>query len=113
MTPAPEEWKTLLRDHATIKEAFIVEQLQGYMDLTTSPPTWVESVKLRLQEKEDWVKEIQSRVARKIFEKYEKYLTYEMSFDEKATKIFNKGAYHALSKARDKCRDMKKEYGVE
>jgi hypothetical protein len=45
----------LLRDYATIKEAFIIDELQKYMDLSNpSEPKWVENVRLRLQEKKDW-----------------------------------------------------------
>lgn len=44
----------LTKDSATVKEAFIIDELQKYMDLTKNPPVWVEPVRLRLQEKEDW-----------------------------------------------------------
>jgi len=46
--------ETLLKDVATVKEAFIIDELQKYMDLTQKPPVWVEPVRLRLQEKDDW-----------------------------------------------------------
>lgn len=46
---------TLIKDHATIKEAFIIDELQSYMDLKEpSTPKWVNPVKVRLQEKKDW-----------------------------------------------------------
>ena len=46
---------TLLQDAATIKEAFIVDELQSYMDLSDpSNPIWIQPVRVRLQEKRDW-----------------------------------------------------------
>ena len=46
---------TLIKDHATIKEAFIIDELQSYMDLKDpSNPKWVTPVRVRLQEKKDW-----------------------------------------------------------
>lgn len=50
----------LMKDHLTLKEAFIIEQLQGYMDLSKNPPVWIEPVRLRLQEKEDWKRQVKN-----------------------------------------------------
>lgn len=42
---------TLINDHATIKEAFIIDELQSYMDLSNpSKPLWTTPVRLRLKE---------------------------------------------------------------
>ena len=46
------KFEELFKDHATIKEAFIIDQLQEYMDLSDpSNPRWINQVRLRLQEK--------------------------------------------------------------
>ena len=45
----------LIQDTNTIKEAFIIDELQSYMDLSdTSNPKWIKPVRVRLQEKKDW-----------------------------------------------------------
>ena len=50
-----EKGELTKEDYATIKEAFIIDELQKYMDLSNpSEPKWVENVRLRLQEKKDW-----------------------------------------------------------
>jgi len=69
----------LLRDYATIKEAFIIDELQKYMDLSNpSEPKWVENVRLRLQEKKDWEIEKEQALADqkvKIFDRVDDIIT--------------------------------------
>lgn len=49
----------LIQDIVTMKEAFIIEELQAYMDLSDpANPKWVVPVRLRLQEKKDWKKQV-------------------------------------------------------
>ena len=56
---AREEKYKLLQDSNTIKEAFIIDELQSYMDLKDpSNPKWVKPVRVRLQEKGDWKREL-------------------------------------------------------
>ena len=67
---------TLLKDVATIKEAFIIDELKSYMDFTNpSKPVWTKEVRLRLQEKKDWefnlkqsIKELREKNPYKDFE---------------------------------------------
>ncbi len=55
--------RKFIENSAAIREAFIIEELQSYMDVSNpSKPTWVERVKLRLQEKEDWKREIEDKL---------------------------------------------------
>ena len=62
---------TLIKDHATIKEAFIVDELQSYMDLKDpSNPKWVTPVRVRLQKKKDWEQKIKD-----YFNKFDKHDT--------------------------------------
>jgi hypothetical protein len=65
-----EKWKefhekpfTLQQDTALIKEVFILDQLQSYMDLKDpANPKWVQPVRLRLQEKGDWKSTLRSDI---------------------------------------------------
>jgi hypothetical protein len=82
--------ETLLKDVATVKEAFIIDELQKYMDLTKNPPTWVEPVRLRLQEKEDWKREV-----KQVIEKLRAIHFKGMEGDEPDSAMHN-GAYIAL-----------------
>jgi len=55
----------LIHDIATIKEAFIIDELQSYMDLSDpSNPKWIEPVRLRLQEKEDWKRRVKEAISK-------------------------------------------------
>jgi hypothetical protein len=57
--------KNPIKDVATAREAFIIDELQKYMDLSNpSEPKWIESVRLRLQEKEDWKNRVRDVIAR-------------------------------------------------
>ena len=58
-----EKVNELLKDHATIKETFIIDQLQTYMvGNKKGGMDWVEPVRLRLQEKEDWKREVENAI---------------------------------------------------
>jgi hypothetical protein len=60
-----EDTKNLIKDSAIAKEAFIIEELQKYMDLSNpSEPKWIGLVRLRLQEKEDWKNRVRDVMAR-------------------------------------------------
>ena len=62
----------LLRDVATVKEAFIIDELQKYMDLSNPDnPKWVESVRLRLQDKEDWKNRVRQVLRKYLVSEYE------------------------------------------
>ena len=57
------KFEELFKDHATIKEAFIIDQLQEYMDLSDpSNPRWINQVRLRLQEKKDWEEKVREAI---------------------------------------------------
>ena len=63
----PKDYKgtyvKLISDNATIKEAFIFEELQSYMDLSDpANPKWITPVKLRLQEKKDWEENVKAAI---------------------------------------------------
>jgi hypothetical protein len=63
--PEKEDTKNPIKDIATAREAFIIDELQKYMDLTNpSEPKWINSVRLRLQEKEDWKNKVRDVIAR-------------------------------------------------
>ena len=58
-----KETFTLIKDVATIKEAFIIDELQSYMDLSDpSNPFWVTPVRVRLQEKKDWEMKVKNAI---------------------------------------------------
>jgi hypothetical protein len=67
-----------------IKEAFIIEELQKYVD-TSDPPklVWNEQVRVRLQEKKDW----QQQLLRALDEFYKCDVD---SYHEKVTQLLNK-----------------------
>jgi len=53
----------LIQDIATIKEAFIIDELQSYMDLKDpSNPKWAQLVRVRLQEKKDWEQRVKGAI---------------------------------------------------
>jgi len=82
------------KDIATIKETFIIDELQKYMDLSNpSEPKWIEPVRLRLQEKEDW--KIQCK---KAIEKLREFHFVMMCEQRKNSVdyIMHAGAYMAL-----------------
>jgi len=61
---------TLLKDVATLKEAFIIDELQSYMDLSDpSNPTWSQAVRLRLLEIQDYKQKVREVIdkAKEIF----------------------------------------------
>jgi hypothetical protein len=62
--PLSEEHAKLLKDHFTLKEAFLVEELQGHMIQNVDGTySWSQEVKLRLQEKKDWEEKLKELFA--------------------------------------------------
>ena len=75
---------TLLQDVSTIKEVFIIDELQAYMDLSdTANPKWVQPVRVRLQEKNDWEQRVREAIIRHYEFGYDKILKELGLEDEK------------------------------
>lgn len=62
--PLSKEMVKLYEDHFTLREAFIIEQMKGYMvENPDGSYSWSEQVKLRLQEKKDWEEKLKELFA--------------------------------------------------
>ena len=93
----------LLKDVETGREAFVLEELQSYMDLKDSAnPVWITPVRLRLQEKKDWENKVKEAIQKTENALFKDEDEYGMLICDSTSPSYNEGYSDAIELIKKK-----------